>query len=595
MKELINNLKFSWKYAKNQKFRLVLYILCNIVTIGISIIVPIFSAKIIVNLTNSEFKQLLFISIILLLVELTRNFMYFFTRYFSQIIYRETFIKIQTNLGEEILKLENECIDNYSSGVFIQRLTSDASKIADIFNILNMYLSNIITNIGIFIAVFIINKIAFIYLIFMIVIIYLIESTRVRIYNEKDKIFRKKNEKVSGFIGELVRGARDIKMLNAEESFMTELHSKVVELNHQRYSMGKIDRNYTLLRGTFMDLFDIGMIFLLVFMIVNKELNIPNSLVIHNYMGGVTSIVYYFSMLITSVKDFNLSCNRIFSIINGCEFTKEKFGTKHIDKVEGNFEFKNVTFSYKENEIILKDISFSVNKNETVAFVGKSGAGKSTIFSLLCKMYDNYEGVITIDGIDIKELDKDTIRGNITIISQNPYIFNLSIKDNLRLVKKNVTLEEIKEACKLACLDEFIESLPDKYDTLIGEGGVNLSGGQRQRLAIARALVQKTEIILFDEATSALDNETQRQIQKSIDNMKKDYTILIIAHRLSTVINSDRILFLNNGKIEDVGTHKELLKKNKEYKKLYEAELRGKRYVKGKKVSKTCFFLYFLI
>ena len=577
MKELINNLKFSWKYAKNQKFRLVLYILCNIVTIGISIIVPIFSAKIIVNLTNSEFKQLLFISIILLLVELTRNFMYFFTRYFSQIIYRETFIKIQTNLGEEILKLENECIDNYSSGVFIQRLTSDASKIADIFNILNMYLSNIITNIGIFIAVFIINKIAFIYLIFMIVIIYLIESTRVRIYNEKDKIFRKKNEKVSGFIGELVRGARDIKMLNAEESFMTELHSKVVELNHQRYSMGKIDRNYTLLRGTFMDLFDIGMIFLLVFMIVNKELNIPNSLVIHNYMGGVTSIVYYFSMLITSVKDFNLSCNRIFSIINGCEFTKEKFGTKHIDKVEGNFEFKNVTFSYKENEIILKDISFSVNKNETVAFVGKSGAGKSTIFSLLCKMYDNYEGVITIDGIDIKELDKDTIRGNITIISQNPYIFNLSIKDNLRLVKKNVTLEEIKEACKLACLDEFIESLPDKYDTLIGEGGVNLSGGQRQRLAIARALVQKTEIILFDEATSALDNETQRQIQKSIDNMKKDYTILIIAHRLSTVINSDRILFLNNGKIEDVGTHKELLKKNKEYKKLYEAELKEKK------------------
>ena len=503
--------------------------------------------------------------------------MYFFTRYFSQIIYRETFIKIQTNLGEEILKLENECIDNYSSGVFIQRLTSDASKIADIFNILNMYLSNIITNIGIFIAVFIINKIAFIYLIFMIVIIYLIESTRVRIYNEKDKIFRKKNEKVSGFIGELVRGARDIKMLNAEESFMTELHSKVVELNHQRYSMGKIDRNYTLLRGTFMDLFDIGMIFLLVFMIVNKELNIPNSLVIHNYMGGVTSIVYYFSMLITSVKDFNLSCNRIFSIINGCEFTKEKFGTKHIDKVEGNFEFKNVTFSYKENEIILKDISFSVNKNETVAFVGKSGAGKSTIFSLLCKMYDNYEGVITIDGIDIKELDKDTIRGNITIISQNPYIFNLSIKDNLRLVKKNVTLEEIKEACKLACLDEFIESLPDKYDTLIGEGGVNLSGGQRQRLAIARALVQKTEIILFDEATSALDNETQRQIQKSIDNMKKDYTILIIAHRLSTVINSDRILFLNNGKIEDVGTHKELLKKNKEYKKLYEAELKEKK------------------
>ena len=510
----------------------------------------------------------------ILLVEWSRNIMLFFARSCAQIIHRETFIKIQTHLGEEILKLENECIDANSSGVFIQRLTNDASKIADIFNVLNMYLSNIITNIGIFIAVFVINKIAFFYLLFMIIVVYLVENTRVKIYNEQDKIYRKKHEKASGFVGELVRGVRDIKMLNAEKSFMKELHSKVVDLNKQRYSMGKTDRNYTLLRGTFIDLFDTGMIFLLVAMIIKKVIDIPAALVVHNYMSRVTSIVHYFSMLLTSVKDFNLSSSRIFSIINGEEFKKESFGTKHLDRVEGNFEFKNVSFAYKENEMILKDVSFDVKKDETVAFVGKSGAGKSTIFSLLCKMYDNYSGTITIDGIDIRKLDKDTIRGNITIISQNPYIFNLSIKDNLRLVKEDVTDKEMIEACKLACLDEFIESLPDKYDTVIGEGGVNLSGGQRQRLAIARALVQKTEIILFDEATSALDNETQSKIQEAIDNMKKDYTILIIAHRLSTVINSDRILFLNDGKIEDVGTHKQLLKRNKEYKKLYEAELK---------------------
>ena len=178
-------------------------------------------------------------------------------------------------------------------------------------------------------------------------------------------------------------------------------------------------------------------------------------------------------------------------------------------------------------------------------------------------MYNVNSGTITIDGIDINELDKDSIRGNITIISQNPYIFNLSIKDNLRLVKENLTDKEMKEACKIACLDEFIDSLPDKYDTVIGEGGVNLSGGQKQRLAIARALIQKTKIILFDEATSALDNETQ----------SNDYTILIIAHRLSTIINCDRIMLLDNGKIISEGTHKELLKKSKDYKKLYESEI----------------------
>ncbi len=247
-------------------------------------------------------------------------------------------------------------------------------------------------------------------------------------------------------------------------------------------------------------------------------------------------------------------------------------GNVHIDKIKGDFEFKNVSFKYGDKKV-LDNLNFKINANETVAFVGKSGAGKTTIFNLLCKMYDIKDGMITIDGIDIKELDKDSIRGNITIISQNPYIFNMSIKDNLRLVKSNLTKKEMIEACKIACLDDFINELPDKYDTIIGEGGVNLSGGQKQRLAIARALVQKTEIILFDEATSALDNETQDKIQNAIDNMKNEYTILIIAHRLSTIKNANRILYLDDGKIEAEGTHNELLKNCKKYKNLYESEI----------------------
>lgn len=207
------------------------------------------------------------------------------------------------------------------------------------------------------------------------------------------------------------------------------------------------------------------------------------------------------------------------------------------------------------------------------AFVGKSGAGKTTIFSLLCKLYNIEKGKIKIDGIDINELDEESIRGNITIISQSPYIFNMSIKDNLRLVKENVTDEEIKEACRLACLDDYIETLPDKYDTIVGESGVILSGGQRQRLAIARAFIQNTKIILFDEATSALDNETQSKIQKAIDNLKNDYTILIIAHRLSTIKGCDKIYLIEDGKVNGIGTHEELLKNNKPYKRLYEAEI----------------------
>ncbi len=572
MREFIGNLKFAWNYARGQRKRLIGYILCNIVSMMISIFVPILSARVIVDLTSNQFYQVLLISFVILVLEVLRNFIHFFARYCSQTIYRETFTLVQSSLGHEILKLENQCIDQNSSGVFIQRLTNDTSKIADIFNVLNLYLSNIITNIGIFGAIFIINKIVFCYLVVMIFCVYLVEKKRVIVFNEQDKIFRKKNERVSGFISELVRGVRDIKMLNAEGSFMRELDYKIVDLNEQRYSMGRTDRNYSFLRNCFIDFGDTGMICLLVFLIVNHQLEVASALVIHNYMNKVISIVNWASMLIEKVKDFNLSSSRIFAIIYSPEYSKERFGQIHLDRIEGNFEFKDVSFQY-DDQLVLDHVSFQVKANQTVAFVGKSGSGKSTIFNLLCKMYEVEEGVITIDGVDINELDRETIRGNITIINQNPYIFNLTVRENLRLVKEDLTDEEMIEACKMACLHDFIESMPDGYDTVIGEGGVNLSGGQRQRLAIARAFIQKTEIILFDEATSALDNETQSSIQKAIDHMKKDYTILIIAHRLSTVINSDKILFLNQGKIEAEGSHRQLLKNNKNYKKLYEAEL----------------------
>ena len=573
MKELIYNLKFAWRYAKNQKKLIMLYILCNLFQIIISVFLPVLSAKIIVSLTDNQLIQVLNIALILLVTELFRNCVVYLTNFFSQKIYRETFISVQSDLGYEILKLQNKCIDDNSSGVFIQRLTSDTSNIADVFNVLNIYLTHVLTDIGIFAAIFFINKKVFLFVIVMTFIIYLIESRRVKILNERDKEFRKKNENVSGFVGELVRGVRDIKMLGAEDSFMGELHKKIIDLNKYRYKMMSTNRNYTFIRGTYYDFFNTTLIFFLIYLIYTGELLLASGLIIHNYMNRVVSIVNYFSILLEKLKSFNLSSVRIFNIIDSDEFKKEEFGTTHLDNVKGNFEFKNVKFGYNEDNIILKDINFKVKSRETVGFVGKSGAGKSTIFSLLCKMYDVNDGSITIDGVNINELDKESIRGNITIINQNPYIFNLSIRDNLKLVKKDLTDDEMYDACKLACLDEFINSLENGYDTIIGEGGVNLSGGQRQRLAIARALVQKTEIILFDEATSALDNETQESIQDAIKNLKDDYTILIIAHRLSTIINCDRIIVLNDGVIEDSGTHYELLDRCSEYRKLYEREL----------------------
>lgn len=572
MKNLLNNLKFSWNYVKGSKKSIVLFLISNLFQIGFSIIAPILSAKIVIFLTTNEYMRIINIAVIIFLVDYISDIFGYFINIMGSKIYRETMTEIEYDLGRNILMLENKCLDENGSGLFIQRLTGDTSKISTIYSGLIRLLSEIFRDIGLYIAIFIINKVVFVFQVLFFILIYLLQRKKTHDEKERDKIYRVKNERVSGLVGELVRGARDIKMLNSENDFMNELNSKIDSTNRERYSMNKKTYGWNLLIYHVHDIQSLFMILLLVLQ-MKHDIIIPSmALVVYNYSNRLGYATNTINSLFECIRDFNLSCERIIEVMDGKKFKKEKFGKKHIDKIKGDFSFEHVCFSYDENKV-LDDLSFKVKANSTVAFVGKSGVGKSTIFSLLCKMYDINSGKILIDGIDINLLDKDSIRGNITIISQNPYIFNMSIKDNLRLVKSDLTDDDMIKACQVACLDEFIASLPDGYNTIIGEGGLNLSGGQKQRLAIARALVQKTEIILFDEATSALDNVTQEKISSAIRNMKGEYTIMIIAHRLSTIKSADKIFYISDGKVLMEGSHEYLLKNCKEYKKLYNTEI----------------------
>ena len=211
----------------------------------------------------------------------------------------------------------------------------------------------------------------------------------------------------------------------------------------------------------------------------------------------------------------------------------------------------------------------NVPTGKKIAIVGKSGQGKTTVFNLLLRYFEPDAGVILVDDIPIEDFTEDALRQNIAIIRQDPFIFNKTILENLKIIDPYMSLKKIRKACKEAEIDDYIMSLPNKYDTMIGEGGINLSGGQKQRLAIARALLKDSKIILFDEATSALDNENQAKIKLAIDNLVKNHTIIIVAHRLSTIIDADVIYLIDNGKVVDKGTHKQLLKKNDVYKTLY--------------------------
>lgn len=572
MKETLKNLKKVYKYGKKYKKALIYQIICCIIFITFNIILPIITSKQLVYLTDNLFKQLFIATLMVLVINIVTHLFRVLLRRNTQIFFRGTTRDLQVALGKEILKIEVSEIDKNSTGTFVQRLGSDTDELSRIFTMGMGHLTGILTDIGIFVAVFIINKTVFVFYLLASFILTLIHLIKVKKVGERDVIFRKQRDKTAGLSTELIRGVRDIKMLNAKKSFMNNLEDNINDLSQKQFNMRNVEMDYNCFVGIVQSFFEFFIVILLIYLIKSDVLLIANAIVLFSYRTRLlTNLMEKTGDLLTELKSFNISSKRVFSILENKEFKKEKFGKRHLNKVNGDFEFKNVYFGYNENKV-LKDLSFKVKANETVAFVGKSGAGKTTIFSLLCKLYDIDEGQIKIDDIDIQELDEESIRNNITIISQNPYIFNMSIKDNLKLVKENITDEEIKKACKLACLDEFIETLPEKYDTVVGEGGISLSGGQRQRLAIARAFIQETEIILFDEATSALDNETQAKIQQAINNLKENYTILIIAHRLSTIINSDRILVIDDGKIVGEGSHDKLLKTNKIYKKLYDSE-----------------------
>ena len=575
MKTTIKNLKKDYDYGKEYRKNLYAFTIITLLFIFVSVIYPMFTARQLTALTNEDYKSLIIVTLIVFGFDILNGIKTLVIKRNTQIFFRGVFKKLQLAVSKEILKIKVKELDNNSSGVFIERLNEDCKELSHIFTIGMGNVTSILTNIGIFAAVFIINKMVFFFYIFAASCIAYLNIVKVRAVNEKDKELRRKREENMGLTAELVRGVRDIKMLNASSSFLKTLEKSINEVSEKVYAMRNTHMNYNFAITVVDSIFEVLLVIILIYLLINHSITISLAIVLYSYRNNILgNLMYAVANLLEELKDFNLSCNRVFSLLESKEFNKEQFGSKHLEKVNGDFEFKDVVFGYNKDRTVLNKLSFNVKANETVGFVGKSGSGKTTIFNLLCKMYDIDDGEIKIDGYNIDTLDEESIRGSITIISQNPYIFNMSIRDNLKLVKDDLTDKEMIEACKIACLDDFVNTLPNKYDTVIGEGGVTLSGGERQRLAIARAFIQKTEIILFDEATSALDNETQSKIATALNNLKREYTILIIAHRFSTIVNCDKIYYISNGKVIDSGTHSELLKTCNEYKHLYESEIK---------------------
>ena len=521
-KSFKQNIKRTWKYIKTAKMNLLGYGVVSTIEAIISAIIPLLSAKVILNITNGVINQLILSALSVFFVELILYVMFYFKGFFYQKIYQKTLTSIQKAIAREILNLEIEEIDKNSSGLFIDRLNKDTQDISGLFMEYTYWISYIITNVGVLITVFILNKYLFVYAVITSIVVYFINRKSLGKQYEVQKKLRTIQESKTGLTSELVRGIRDIKVLNANQNILKQTSDKIEETTKEQVHIMNIRRFYSYIENNIRALSDLGLIIIGCYLYSQSLLTIPTFVIIYNYQSKIKSLLTGVVQIAEYNKKFNVAADRVYEVIENDKFKKEQFGNIEVGKIEGNIKFKNVSFAYDKTPI-LKNMNFEIMPNERVAFVGKSGAGKTTIFNLIARLYHTNKGKILLDNYNINELTRDSVRNNMSIITQNPYVFNFSIKDNLLLAKENATMKEIREACKLACIDDFIMTLPNKYETMVGENGIILSGGQKQRLAIARALLMKTEIILFDEATSALDNETQSKIQEAINNLKDSY------------------------------------------------------------------------
>lgn len=312
-----------------------------------------------------------------------------------------------------------------------------------------------------------------------------------------------------------------------------------------------------------------------------SHLIMSNQITSGNFVSFITALI----LLYTPVKNIGNNLNavqfsffsieKIFEVLDSTPEIRDCENPVILTRNHNSIKFNDVNFEYVENVPVLKNINLSINKGETVAFVGNSGGGKTTIVNLIPRFYDVKSGSITIDDIDIRNISLESLRQNIAVVFQDNFLFSGTIRENILLGNETATEEQINKAVKMAYLDDFIATLQDGLNTVIGERGVLLSGGQKQRVAIARAFLKNAPILILDEATSALDNKAEAVVQKAIDNLMQDKTVFVIAHRLSTIQNADKIVVINQGEIVETGTHEQLLQiENGAYKALYEMQFK---------------------
>tara|TARA_Y100000591_G_scaffold318114_1_gene328620 strand:+ start:685 stop:2421 length:1737 start_codon:yes stop_codon:yes gene_type:complete len=482
--------------------------------------------------------------------------------------------KLQIDMLSTLISADTQSIDEKHSGKFISNLTYDVLHITNLLSngILNLFKDSL-TLIGLLTVMFLQNwKLSLIA-----IILIPIASTAARSLGKRmGKVTTQAQEK-SGFLTrylvELFKNHKLTKIFQKEKYETNRANSHLDELKEKNKKIGIIIVRIS----PIMEVLTGFMIAILIFysgkLIANNELSVNNFFSFLAAMMLAYQPVRSLSTLNIIVHEGLAAAARILPVVDTKNLIKNTEDAKEINIQNGGIKFKDVLFSYKKSDgDVLKKVNLEFEGGKMTSLVGHSGSGKSTILNLIPRFYDCKSGDISIDNQSIYNVTLESLRKNISLVSQETTLFDDTIKNNIKYANLDASDEEIFEAAKLSHCDEFIDNLPEKYETLIGEDGVRLSGGEKQRISIARAMLKKSSIILLDEATSSLDSETEMKIQDALKILTKDKTTIVIAHRLSTILNSNKIFVIDSGKIIDYGKHEELLINSKIYKNFHDKQ-----------------------
>lgn len=567
----------SWNvffnYLKEEKLKFILYVILVITSCLPAFIAALWGIAVEYLVANAFHKfvfcVVLYEGIYILtftVLEVPREYLYnYLENYFMK--------RVTKDLYHKINNLPAVAFEEMSVGEFVNRMYFEPEKIMELLNKLIRLLCRAIVVIILVFFSFYISWVLGLEILVMSLMMGFISYQFLPKIKKNNEIIKKQSDKYVKEATENISGVREIKALGIKRHVEEKLNS-ILDVYYQNVTdLGRKETWYYALNNLLYFVFQLIIFLTAGYFYTKKMLSLSLFMTLETYIWQIDQVVESLSDFGVSFNKVTVSLERINEILNDKLYKEEKYGEISLDKNNGKIEFKNVSFKYRETEDnTLENLNMTFLPNKKNAIVGRSGNGKSTIFNLLLRYFDVNDGEILIDGVNIEKLTEASLRKNISIIRQTPFIFNMSIFDNLKIVKEDLTLEEAREVCKKAYIDDYFMSLKDGYDTMIGEAGINLSGGQKQRLAIARTLLLDTKVILWDEATSALDNESQAYIKKTIDDLVKDHTVIIVAHRLSTIVDADIIHVIEKGKEVGLGSHKELLKNNQIYRNLYQNE-----------------------